>query len=1474
MSSKSSNSITIQDVFDKDRNPRRELNLIVKVGDTSERNIWTEFEEFVLTEALLRHIHQFYTDFSASISFDEPKMPFWLEGFYGSGKSHLSKIIGHLIQNSQLIDHKGNSWTAIKFFTEHILKTAEFENTELKKIKSELIEGLELLPKQINAKTIFINLSPYSKSEVHTDSFIESFTSALLKEFNMFLGLAEIIQTAELEKNLIKQGLYDEFNKIVQKRESEPWKEVRKTTSWARETFLYVYTQLKKCDLSIAQEYLKGADLDSNQKTVVSVLKEINDWTINHLNFTGKGIVGKVLIVLDEAGLFFSSKASRIGEMMAVAEWIHTPKNESHINMIFSAQQSIKTYIESVKVDIDIKTAEQRFKHWFLDKNNIKTVVIQRWLKKDVSNKGIQLQRLLDDKYHAIIDGTVFDTIKDPNLEYERPSKEDLFHTYPFLPNQIPLMIQVTQKLISEQMVEEQYGGKTRSMLSMTRDVLNNKLVFSDKRIFLEENLGSFVIVPQLYDTITYTLKNKDEDQFRLVENTKSLVEDPSIFTEEERDIPISFNDITKTVLLLKYIDEVCVNDETILKALFYSVDISKIIFAQKVQKLISELKKKGYLTYKKRQIEDKDGKPKDLIEYQIPSQEERKYIEKTQHVPINPDQVQKWLEDFFKEKEGFGKDLIEFSIQNYLQSLINPSNQSLNLENGIRLKFEWFLDPNLDEILGRISEDQNIASICVLTNRLLKRKIDNLKKLSVQIQTLCKKAFDSKKLLIFITPNFSKSVNEISQNSELLLKSIQECIRYQETKNTDLSMPGNVQVSFEQRINDIKKDVLDILKEDFTNGVIYYAEKQEKVDISTLQNDILNVIKKIYSKINPFAYLGQIKFTKSEIEFLLKWDPKKQAKIPAVFKRSTKNITSSLSIFNEKDEFKPNQTEQYGHLINKFKGFLNDFQGIDNVPADFLIKTFRSSPYGWNDQTLIVTIVALIRNNEWEPILGGSIKQPHDKEIVEAFTNPKKNYEKFQQVKFKTAETISQEELTKASDLLRSLFTEHISQISREFLESSIKKVLMEIQTVCSEVKPEIEKFKFGSNFLSEISSLIDAIDKTLKINRTVAFIKSFIEGFEIYEQDSTQKDLFKEYKQTLYRIRELKTMGKIEKYYKILNFLTNTYTSWSSTQLSLDNIEDLNKIKEKSLDSLNTPQVLSDASWTDLWSESKQLWDIYWNSYINLHDKLITDIQDAITKINDIITSSGSSMKIDKQKISKIFTCNNKIKIPKDITDTSSFICQNCKKDYNALRVFENSIQSELTAILDKLKAPPTPPPPPDGQDVVEVVPNKDQQQSWQKYQELHKEIEGLIAEILNLKKIHSKELDIQNNIKEFNKQLSSSFKSYDISHQCSSEPEFWIIEKQACQHCKVEYSSMLDLHSEVNENYNKILLLIKEKQQDFPEKDIEFTFDLQSEQIMIENLDDHVQVIKTIISSYRKNNPDVHLNIKIKIKIEKGD
>src|SRR5271157_820850 len=139
--------MTIQDVFDKHRNPLRSLNTIVKVSDTSTKNIWTEFEEFVVTETLLDYFLEFYNAFSTSISFDEPKMPFWLEGFYGSGKSHFAKVLGYLFQDSSLTNGEGNEWSSIDFFIEYILKPAKFDDGRAKKAKTELIKGLEIYSK-------------------------------------------------------------------------------------------------------------------------------------------------------------------------------------------------------------------------------------------------------------------------------------------------------------------------------------------------------------------------------------------------------------------------------------------------------------------------------------------------------------------------------------------------------------------------------------------------------------------------------------------------------------------------------------------------------------------------------------------------------------------------------------------------------------------------------------------------------------------------------------------------------------------------------------------------------------------------------------------------------------------------------------------------------------------------------------------------------------------------------------------------------------------------------------------------------------------------------------------------------------------------------------------------------------------------------------------------------------------------------
>ena len=134
------------------------------------------------------------------------------------------------------------------------------------------------------------------------------------------------------------------------------------------------------------------------------------------------------------------------------------------------------------------------------------------------------------------------------------------------------ISIKITQGLIDRKIVQEEYGGKTRSILSMTRDVLESKSPYTQHVHFINDAFGSFVNLAQIYNSIIYTLRRKEEDQTTLVEKTKNLQEDPDEFTEEERALPISFHHVAKAIFLLEFIEEIFSDDINIAKALFHNV--------------------------------------------------------------------------------------------------------------------------------------------------------------------------------------------------------------------------------------------------------------------------------------------------------------------------------------------------------------------------------------------------------------------------------------------------------------------------------------------------------------------------------------------------------------------------------------------------------------------------------------------------------------------------------------------------------------------------------------------------------------------------------------------------------------------------------------------------------------------------------------------------------------------------------------
>ena len=97
---------TVRDLIRRDIGVKVEG--VVKVFDWA--SLATEMREYVVTDKIedeLKRIFDTFTQVSETLRHGgqaRDVMGMWVSGFFGSGKSHFAKVLGHLIQNSHLDD--------------------------------------------------------------------------------------------------------------------------------------------------------------------------------------------------------------------------------------------------------------------------------------------------------------------------------------------------------------------------------------------------------------------------------------------------------------------------------------------------------------------------------------------------------------------------------------------------------------------------------------------------------------------------------------------------------------------------------------------------------------------------------------------------------------------------------------------------------------------------------------------------------------------------------------------------------------------------------------------------------------------------------------------------------------------------------------------------------------------------------------------------------------------------------------------------------------------------------------------------------------------------------------------------------------------------------------------------------------------------------------------------------------------------
>ena len=193
----------------------RDIKGVIKVGQKEEENMKQELEEYVVTNELQKHFRDFFSAYSKGINGNTDDMGVWISGFFGSGKSHLLKILSYLLSNKEI-----NGKKAIDYFLED------------NKIKDEMVIADMKIACQTSTDSILFNID--SKSDSTGNKGKDDILKVFLKVFNEMQGFSSIPHLADLERELRENDKYEEFKEKFQEITGKVWTEERHKFNFIR----------------------------------------------------------------------------------------------------------------------------------------------------------------------------------------------------------------------------------------------------------------------------------------------------------------------------------------------------------------------------------------------------------------------------------------------------------------------------------------------------------------------------------------------------------------------------------------------------------------------------------------------------------------------------------------------------------------------------------------------------------------------------------------------------------------------------------------------------------------------------------------------------------------------------------------------------------------------------------------------------------------------------------------------------------------------------------------------------------------------------------------------------------------------------------------------------------------------------------------------------------------------------------------
>jgi hypothetical protein len=430
-------SMRLSEIFAKDI--RRPIEGVIKADDVAHLGI--EVEEYVLTNEAAKGLEILLEEYTSYTNANGV----WISGFFGSGKSHMLKMLAHLLGDVEGQDYPRQN----------------VSDSFRAKSPDAFLPGLLNKADRIPAKSLLFNIDQKATliSKDQTDALLKVFVKVFDESRGYYGNQGHV---ARFERDLDDRGQYAAFMGAFERVAGIPWTQGREQSALEGRSIDRAFTEVNG---ETAEGIIKQYSV-SYSVSIEDFANEVKSWLDKQddPNF-------RLNFFVDEVGQFIGSDTKLMLNLQTIAESLNT-RCAGRAWVFVTSQEDMEKVIgdRTRQQGNDFSKIQARFKTRLkLTSADVEEVIRKRLLEKNDAGVTV-LGRIYADQ-HANFK-TLFDFVDGAKTYRNYADEAHFIGTYPFVSYQFPLF-QAAIEGISDHNVFEGRNSSVgeRSMLGVVQQV-------------------------------------------------------------------------------------------------------------------------------------------------------------------------------------------------------------------------------------------------------------------------------------------------------------------------------------------------------------------------------------------------------------------------------------------------------------------------------------------------------------------------------------------------------------------------------------------------------------------------------------------------------------------------------------------------------------------------------------------------------------------------------------------------------------------------------------------------------------------------------------------------------------------------------------------------------------------------------------------------------------------------------------------